>query len=95
MNARYSVPGSGAYTATKAGVNGFCEALREEAADDGVRVTVVMPGVVDTEMQPTDFEREMLAPADVADTVTFALSRPDNALLAELLVAASPPVPYR
>jgi NADP-dependent 3-hydroxy acid dehydrogenase YdfG len=95
-NARYPAKGSGPYTATKTGVNGFCEALREEVADDGVRVTVVMPGVVDTEMQGTEtFEREVLSPADVADTVTFALSRPDNALLAELLVAASPPVPYR
>lgn len=95
-NAKYPAKGSGAYTATKTGVNGFCEALREEVADEGVRVTVVMPGVVDTEMQNTEaFEREVLSPADVADTVAFALSRPDNALLAELLVASSPPVPYR
>ena len=94
-NPRYPAEGAGAYTATKTGVNGFCEALREGVADDGVRVTVVMPGVVDTAMQPTDFEHEVLTPADVAETVTFALSRPDNVLLAELLVAASPSVPYR
>lgn len=95
-NAKYPAKGSGAYTATKTGVNGFCEALREEVADDGIRVTVVMPGVVDTEMQDTEvFEREVLTPADVAETITFALSRPDNVLVAELLVGASPPVPYR
>lgn len=94
-NARKPAAGASTYSGTKSGVNNFCEALREEVADDGVRVTVVMPGVVDTDMQPAEFEREVLSPADVADTITFAVSRPDNVLMAEFTVAASPPTPYR
>lgn len=88
--------GISAYTGTKFGVNGFCDALREEVAADGVRVTVVMPGSVDTEAVDVEsFEQKVLDPGDVAETIVFAVSRPDHVLMAEYLVAAQPPVPYR
>lgn len=95
-NAREPAEGASADTASKYGTNGFCEALRKEVADEGVRVTAVMPGAVDTEMTEVEqSERSALAPDDIADSITFAVSRPDNVLMAECLVAASPPVPYR
>lgn len=95
-NAKNPSPNASVYSSTKFGVNGFCDALREEVADEGVRVTVVMPGSVDTEAVNVDsLERDVLAPADVADTILYAVTRPDNVLMAEYLVAASPPVPYR
>src|SRR4051795_7440970 len=43
--------GSGVYNATKFGVGAFSESLRQEALNYGVRVTIVEPGFVDTELQ--------------------------------------------
>ena len=45
------VPGHATYSAAKAAVNTFCEALHSELAGTGVTVTVVMPGPVPTEFQ--------------------------------------------
>jgi NADP-dependent 3-hydroxy acid dehydrogenase YdfG len=50
MNARYPAAGGSAYTASKFGVNGFCRSLRKEMSDEDVRVTIVMPGPVKSEM---------------------------------------------
>lgn len=98
VNAKYAghSGGASAYTGTKSGVNGFCEALRQEVAADGVRVMVVMPGSVDTNMIDAEgLGGNVLDPADVAETIVFAVSRPNNVLMGEWLVAPSPPVPYR
>lgn len=95
VNAREPAAGASTYSGTKSGVNGFCDALREEVAAEDVRVTVVMPGAVDTEATSLEEVDDILDPADVADTITFAVSRPDNVLMAEFTVAASPPLPYR
>ena len=43
--------GAAVYNLTKFGVNGFSEALRQELAPANVRVTVVEPGFVETELQ--------------------------------------------
>ena len=40
-----------AYSATKAAVNVFSEALRKEVCRDNIRVTLVVPGVVETELR--------------------------------------------
>jgi NADP-dependent 3-hydroxy acid dehydrogenase YdfG len=95
VNAKEPAEGASTYSGTKSGINGFCDALRKEVADEGVRVTVVMPGAVDTEAVGLGDVEDVLDPADVADTITFAVSRPDNVLMAEFTVAASPPLPYR
>jgi NADP-dependent 3-hydroxy acid dehydrogenase YdfG len=95
VNAKEPAEGASTYSGTKSGINGFCDALRKEVADEGVRVTVVMPGAVDTEAVSLGDAEDVLDPEDVADTVTFAVSRPDNVLMAEFTVAASPPLPYR
>jgi len=42
--------GVGVYNATKWGVNGFSEALRQEVHQDNIRVTIIEPGLVDTEI---------------------------------------------
>lgn len=55
MNARYPAEEGSAYTASKCGVNGFCRSLRKELSDEDVRVTIVMPGSVESEMN--DWER--------------------------------------
>jgi len=45
-----AVAGAATYTATKHGVLGFTRALRRELRGTGVRTTIVMPGVIRTEM---------------------------------------------
>lgn len=87
MNVRYPAEGGSAYTATKFGVNGFCRSLRKEMADEDVRVTIVMPGPVVTEMRDwEEWDGRALEPADVAETIAFAVSRPDHVELPEITV---------
>ncbi|CAN5387672.1 SDR family oxidoreductase [soil metagenome] len=59
------------YSATKAGVVGFTEALHDELAVAGIRATAICPGVVDTPMAQGYgiAADEMIAPADVAEVV--------------------------
>ncbi|WP_276257057.1 SDR family oxidoreductase [Halomontanus rarus] len=87
MNARYPAEEGSAYTASKCGVNGFCRSLRKELSDEDVRVTIVMPGPVESEMN--DWERwdgRALDPADVAAAIVFAVSRPDHVELPDITV---------
>lgn len=94
---RVAPAGFAAYSATKWGINGWSEALRVELQPD-VRVTVVEPGAVATELSDhiTDDESKRLArdyrdnvampPQDIAEVVAFALSRPKRITLNEILV---------
>lgn len=79
LNARKAAPGASGYTASKFGVNGFSEALRQEVTTEGIRVTVIEPGAVDTTMQPDEVREAMrlLEPADIANTIVFAVSQPE------------------
>jgi NADP-dependent 3-hydroxy acid dehydrogenase YdfG len=93
--------GSAVYNLTKWGVNGFSEALRQEALHSNIRVTIVEPGFVATElqshneknpvvMQATEEMRkqigEVLRAEDIADAILFALSRPPHVGVNEVLV---------
>ncbi|WP_454041521.1 SDR family NAD(P)-dependent oxidoreductase [Cellulosimicrobium sp. Marseille-Q8652] len=103
---RTASAGSGVYAATKHGVNAFSEALRQEVASQGVRVVVVEPGMVATELADhiTDpAMREMAAqiyggirvldPEDVADAVLFAVTRPAHVSVNEILLRPTAQVP--
>ena len=65
------------YSATKAGVVGFSQATQKEVAGQGVQVTALCPGFVDTPM--TDYAKEqvkpeeMIRPEDIAESVRFLL----------------------
>ncbi len=48
--ARLSPPGESSYAATKAAISAFAECLQVDLRDTGVRVHVVYPGVIDTEL---------------------------------------------
>jgi NADP-dependent 3-hydroxy acid dehydrogenase YdfG len=86
----------GVYNMTKFGVNGFTEALRQEVTKKHVRVGVLEPGAVDTELvshnnetvknelAASDAIAEPLQPEDIADNVAFMVTRPRRSSIAEL-----------
>src|SRR5437899_8298134 len=92
--------GFGVYNATKWGVVAFSEALRQEALHSNVRVTVVEPGFVETELQghntnpivveATEKMREeigqVLTAEDIADAIVYAVAQPEHVSLNELLI---------
>jgi len=79
-------PGESVYAATKAGVEGFAETLRKEVAEKNIRVTLVEPGSVDTDMQQCSEDEKraavarqaMLHACDIAEGIAFALTRPER-----------------
>jgi NADP-dependent 3-hydroxy acid dehydrogenase YdfG len=93
---RVAPAGFAAYAATKWGMNGWSEALRVELQPE-IRVTVVEPGAVGTELSDhiTHAESQRAAkealdwsipPRDIADVIAFAVSRPKRMTLNEILV---------
>jgi clavulanate-9-aldehyde reducatase len=97
---RLAGAGGAVYNMTKFGVHAFSEALRQEALHANVRVTIVAPGHVDTELQGHNvnpvvragLERareeigEVLRPEDIAEEIVHAVSRPSYVCLNEVLV---------
>ncbi|MFJ4833729.1 SDR family NAD(P)-dependent oxidoreductase [Streptomyces sp. NPDC088747] len=90
---------SGVYAATKFGINAFSEALRQEVTEQGVRVVVIEPGFVSTELTShiTDpaiqtMAKEMAAsmrtlnPEDIAEAVLYAVTQPAHVAVNEILV---------
>lgn len=71
-SARKGMKGRSAYSASKAGMNAFAEALADEVARDGIHVNVVSPAPVQTEMlQRVTFPMHTLQARDVAAAVLF------------------------
>jgi len=61
------IPGSGAYSASKAAANAWLESLRGELAGSGVSVVAICPGYVDTDMtRRNGFRMPFLLPVEVA-----------------------------
>jgi NADP-dependent 3-hydroxy acid dehydrogenase YdfG len=94
---RTARPGNAVYAATKWGINGWSESLRQELQPD-VRVMVIEPGAVATEL--TDhitnpdakqaaeqmYRQLAITAEDIADVITFAVTRPRRVTLNEILV---------
>jgi NADP-dependent 3-hydroxy acid dehydrogenase YdfG len=91
--------GSGAYNASKWAVNAFSEALRQEVTGRHVRVGVVEPGAVDTELASHNTDPEVLArmrerfarierlsAEDIAEVILFTVTRPRHVAVNEILV---------
>jgi NADP-dependent 3-hydroxy acid dehydrogenase YdfG len=95
---RHARAGSGVYNATKFGVGAFSEALRQEVTQRHVRVSLVEPGAVETELvghnrpevQETVLQRfagvERLQSEDIADAIAYVVTRPRHVAVNELLV---------
>jgi NADP-dependent 3-hydroxy acid dehydrogenase YdfG len=78
---RNTFVGGSCYAGTKHFVMGFTESLMLEVRDAGVKVSVVMPGSVDTDLFPEGTDRSwMLEPADVAEVVAHMVATPSHAL---------------
>ncbi len=89
--------GNAVYAATKWGINGWSEALRQELQPD-IRVMVIEPGAVATELtdhithaetkQATQqFVKDLaITPQDIAEVIAFAVTRPRRMTLNEILV---------
>ena len=91
--------GSGVYNATKWGVGAFSEALRQETFRDKIRVTVIEPGAVATELtehitnpaakkQQEEWIRSLrpLQSEDIAAAIVFAVTRPLHVDINEILI---------
>ena len=91
--------GNGAYAATKYAVNAFSESLRQEVTPQGVRVVVMEPGIVETELrthitQPDARDRieqtaaamRQLQPQDIAAAVLYTLTQPEHVSVSEMLI---------
>jgi 3-hydroxy acid dehydrogenase / malonic semialdehyde reductase len=84
--------GGSGYNATKHAVQALSECLMLEVRDYGVKVSVVMPGSVATELQPGGSKVDWaLRPEDVAETVAQVLSMPAHALQFIVEVRAARP----
>jgi NADP-dependent 3-hydroxy acid dehydrogenase YdfG len=84
MSADVREKDSSVYVATKAGIQGFSEALRKEVNPLGIKVSLIEPGAVGTDMQPQSPEEqrkleeklEMLKAEDIATCILYTLTQP-------------------
>ena len=95
---RMARKGSGVYNATKHGVGAFSESLRQEVSGRHVRVSLVEPGAVDTELQShnrPEIEQEIrgrfedmdiLRAEDIADAISYVVTRPRHVAVNEILI---------
>ena len=95
---RQARKGSAVYNATKHGVGAFSEALRQEVARRHVRVSLVEPGAVATELQGHNRpevkeqierrfeEMDILQAEDIADVIAYVVTRPRHVAVNEILV---------
>jgi NADP-dependent 3-hydroxy acid dehydrogenase YdfG len=89
---------SGVYAGSKFAVNAISEGLRMELLENNIRVTVVEPGAVETELQShiTDEEAkeglsgllslDILQAEDIASAIAYAVSQPDRVSVNEILI---------
>ncbi|HEY5097228.1 MAG TPA: SDR family NAD(P)-dependent oxidoreductase [Acidimicrobiales bacterium] len=95
---RVARQGSGVYNATKHGVGAFSESLRQEVTGRHVRVSLVEPGAVRTELaghnRPEVLETlragfaqtEIMRAEDIAESIVFTVTRPRHVAVNEVLI---------
>jgi NADP-dependent 3-hydroxy acid dehydrogenase YdfG len=95
---RFARQGSGVYNLTKFGVGAFSESLRQEGVAIGVRVTLIEPGAVATELPEHNRPEiqqviagvlkdvEPLRAEDIAAAILYAIGSPENVAVNEVLI---------
>ena len=88
-------PNMAGYCATKFAVRGFSDALFKEVRQDGVRVTCVMPGSVETNFNGAtpgaEPDPHKMQPEDIAETILHALEAPKATMISEIQMRPSQP----
>lgn len=78
------------YNATKFGLRGFSESLMLELRNDGIKVTCIYPGSIETDFfRSTGFpssSQQKMQPEDLAETVIHVLQTPDHYLISEVVM---------
>src|SRR5262249_10385683 len=86
MSAEVREKGSSVYVATKAGIEGFAASLRKELNEKGIKVSLIEPGSVSSDMANPSADRQrelihgalMLRAEDIAVCVHFMLTQPQR-----------------
>jgi 3-oxoacyl-[acyl-carrier protein] reductase len=83
-----ALPNGAAYSAAKWGLNGLSYSVAEELRTHNIRVSVVCPGSVDTELSPHagKDKAKMLQPEDVAHTVAMLVTQAPQSFVSEILL---------
>ncbi|HEY8102874.1 MAG TPA: SDR family NAD(P)-dependent oxidoreductase [Gaiellaceae bacterium] len=99
----WAYPNGSLYVTSKFAVHGFTRALREDLLGRAIRITNIAPGLVETDFSKVRFRGDEekasavyadvalggpVRPDDVADCVLFALTRPPNVNVDEIVVTA-------
>jgi 3-oxoacyl-[acyl-carrier protein] reductase len=82
------VPNAAAYAASKWGLNGLSYSVAEELRTHNIRVSVVCPGSVDTDLSPHEGKNKdkMLKPEDVAHAVAAIVTQAPQSFMSEILL---------
>jgi NADP-dependent 3-hydroxy acid dehydrogenase YdfG len=94
MSADAREPGGDVYVATKAAIQGFSGSLRKSANKEGIRVTLIEPGLIvtdlveisDDEQQEMKKEQKILPPEDIAECVYYCLTQPPRCDVVEVRI---------
>jgi NAD(P)-dependent dehydrogenase (short-subunit alcohol dehydrogenase family) len=91
-------PLQSAYTASKHALRGMSISLAEELRGSNVRVHVICPGGVDTEMvgrvRPDINKDELIGPAEIAELVVYLVTHRGNGVLDELHIRRATSAPW-
>lgn len=96
-------PGSAVYNGTKYAVRAIMEGLRQEELDNGIRSTIISPGMVSTDLFDTvgdpviesslrtisEKPGNSLSPEDVAQAALYAIAQPESVTISEVLLRPS------
>lgn len=94
MSADVREENSSAYVAAKSAIQGFSASLRKQVNPDGIKISLIEPGAVDTDMQAESTEQkkenvenlEMLTADDIAAAVLYCLIQPERCDVVELKI---------
>lgn len=83
-------PNLGIYNASKFGLRGFSDSLMKEVRYDGIKVSCVYPGSIETgffdDIEGIEAHARMMQPEDIAGTVMHLLEAPENYLISEVVM---------
>jgi NAD(P)-dependent dehydrogenase (short-subunit alcohol dehydrogenase family) len=83
-----ALPNGAAYAASKWGLNGLSYSVAEELRGNNIRVSVICPGSVDTDLSPHEGKNKnkMLQPDDVAHAVAAIVTQAPQSFMSEILL---------